>query len=95
MDQRPGRLILEGGTSETLSPPLPETSADLERLAASIQRAVQQETHGGIRNLQVTVTAKEILLFGCCTTYYLKQLAQHAAMSFAGRNEVINLIEVR
>jgi hypothetical protein len=95
MDQRPGRLLWKGAESAHLPPPLPETSAEMERLAASIHRAVQQETHGGIWNLRVAVTADEIVLFGYCTTYYLKQLAQHAAMSLAGRIVVINLIEVR
>lgn len=95
MDQYPGRMLLEGTWRAKPHLPFPETSAETERLAASIERAVQQNTRGGIHNLRVTVEANEIVLFGQCTTYYLKQLAQHAAMSLAGQSVVQNFIEVR
>lgn len=74
--------------------PLPETLADAERLAASIERAVQRETHGGVRNLSVEVSRYGVFLKGRCSTYYLKQLAQHAAMGMPGGNRLTNQIEV-
>ena len=74
--------------------PLPETLAEAERLAASIERAVQQETRGGVRNLSVEVHSNGIFLKGRCPTYYLKQLAQHAAMGMPGGDHLTNQIEV-
>jgi osmotically-inducible protein OsmY len=73
---------------------LPETVEEAERLAASIERAVQQETGRGVRNLRVEVSRSGVLLQGRCTTYHCKQLAQHAAMSMPGGDRVSNLIEV-
>ena len=74
--------------------PLPETLAEAERLAASIERAVRQETRGGVRNLCVEVNRYGIFLRGRCPTYYLKQLAQHAAMGIPGSDRLTNQIEV-
>lgn len=74
--------------------PLPETLAEAERLAASIERAVQQETRGGVRNLSVEIHPDGVFLKGRCRTYYLKQLAQHAAMAMPGGDRLTNQIEV-
>jgi osmotically-inducible protein OsmY len=73
---------------------LPETIEEAEQLAASIERAVQQETGRGVRNFSVEVNGDGILLQGRCTTYYCKQLAQHAAMGVPGSNRLTNRIEV-
>ncbi len=74
--------------------PLPETLAEAERLAASIERAVWRETAGGVRNLRVEVDREGITLSGRCRTYYTKQKAQHAAMAIPGGGPLTNLIEV-
>ncbi len=74
--------------------PLPETLAEAERLAASIERAVWQETAGGVRNLHVEVDDEGVRLTGRCRTYYTKQKAQHAAMAIPGGGQLTNLIEV-
>ena len=74
--------------------PLPETLAEAERLAASIERAVWRETGGSVRNLRVEVNRTGILLTGRCTTYYAKQKAQHAAMAVPGGGPLTNRIEV-
>mgnify|MGYP007094569225 CR=1 FL=1 len=95
MDPRDGRLLLDEATDGCLSPLLPQISAEMQSFADSIHQAVQEKTHRGIANLQVHLRANKIILAGRCTTYYLKQLAQHAAMTVCGRNFVIlNLIEV-
>jgi osmotically-inducible protein OsmY len=73
---------------------LPETEAEAEALAASIERAVQQHTGRGIRNLSVEVNRDGILLRGRCNTYYAKQLAQQAVMSMRGGGGLTNRIEV-
>ncbi|MCR4413799.1 MAG: BON domain-containing protein [Thermoguttaceae bacterium] len=81
-------------TSGMRKHPLPETLAEAEKLAASIERAVRIETGGGVRNLHVEVSRTRVLLDGRCTTFYTKQKAQHAAMVFSGGRELTNRIEV-
>lgn len=73
---------------------LPETLAEAEELAASIERAVQRETDHGVRELSVKVDEDGVLLRGRCESFYLKQLAQHAVMTMPGGNRLRNLIQV-
>jgi osmotically-inducible protein OsmY len=73
---------------------LPETLEEAERLAASIERAVHQETGHRVRNLSVEISREGVLLRGRCNTYHCKQLAQHAAMSMPGGERLTNSIEV-
>jgi GGDEF domain-containing protein len=73
---------------------LPETLEEAERLAASIERAVQRETDCGVADLTVEVGPEGIRLRGRCETYYTKQLAQHAAMQVRSEDQLINCIEV-
>jgi len=74
---------------------LPETLEEAEELAASIERAVQQETGHGVRNLSVFVDNDSVVLKGRCDSYYCKQLAQHIAMCLTTRGErLVNGIEV-
>jgi hypothetical protein len=73
---------------------LPETLEEAEELAASIERAVQQETGRGVDDLLVEVSPQGICLKGRCSTYYTKQLAQHAAMNIPGGDRLVNHIEV-
>ena len=74
--------------------PLPETVAEAEMLAARIERAVQQQTCGRIRDLRVEVSREGVLLSGRCPTYYCKQLAQTAAMEMPGNFRLTNELEV-
>jgi osmotically-inducible protein OsmY len=74
--------------------PLPETLADAERLAASIEQAVQRETSGGVKGLRVRVGRSGVRLEGHCDSFYCKQLAQHAAMGVSGDDRLTNQIEV-
>jgi hypothetical protein len=73
---------------------VPQTLAEAETLAASIERAVQQETAGGVANLSVIVRDDRVWLHGSCSSYYCKQLAQHAAMSVPSSLNLTNCIEV-
>ena len=75
--------------AKPLAPP-----RDAALLAARIERAVQQETGRSVRNLNVEVSREGVVLTGFCSTYYCKQLAQHAAMIVARTADVINSIEV-
>jgi hypothetical protein len=84
--------------AEPVSPELlglvPQTLAEAEALALSIERAVQEETAGGVANLSVTVRGNCIWLHGSCSSYYCKQLAQHAAMTVPAGVHLSNCIEV-
>lgn len=73
---------------------LPETLEEAEELAASIERAVQQETGHGVRNLSVVVGNDSVELKGHCDSYYCKQLAQHVAMCLSPGERLVNGIEV-
>ena len=81
-------------TGQDFADVLPETLEEAEELATSIEQAVQRETGRGVDDLTVEVSPQGILLKGRCTTYYTKQLAQHAAMSVPGGDRLINSIEV-
>jgi hypothetical protein len=72
----------------------PETVEEAELLAASIERAVQNETGHGVDHLTVEVSPQGILLRGHCETYYCKQLAQHAVMGMRAGDRLLNHIEV-
>jgi hypothetical protein len=73
---------------------VPQTLAEAEVMAASIEKAVQQETAGGVANLAVVVRGDRVWLHGSCSSYYCKQLAQHAAMTVPSGLRLTNCIEV-
>ncbi len=87
-------LKLRKSMRRKLEKVLPETLEEAEELAASIERAVQRETGRGVNDLTVEISPQGVLLRGRCTSYYTKQLAQHAAMSMPGGERLINSIEV-
>ena len=87
-------LIVRASMRRDFADVLPETLEEAEELAASIEKAVQRETGRGVANLTVEVSSQGIQLRGRCTTYYTKQLAQHAAMNIPGGDRLINSIEV-
>ncbi len=78
----------------SLNPPLVPESADLLSLASQINRSVDEQTGGGVRELAVEVEVNTIRLRGRCASFYCKQLAQHAAMRLCGEVAVVNEIEV-
>jgi hypothetical protein len=73
---------------------VPHTLVEAEKLALSIETAVQQETAGGVANLSVVIDKNHIWLHGSCSSYYCKQLAQHAAMAVPAVRNLTNCIEV-
>jgi hypothetical protein len=56
-----------------------------DSLGEEITRLVQSRTGGQIVGLNVSVTGTDVIISGRTTTYYLKQLATHAALDLAGR----------
>lgn len=70
-------------------------SDEQKRLLARIKRAVRRKTGGGVLDLDVEMNAETIRLRGRCTSFYCKQGAQQAAMSFlADGAQLQNEIEV-
>lgn len=82
------------GVSQELLALVPQTVVEADALAASIERAVQHETAGCIANLAVVVGEAGVSIHGSCSSYYQKQLAQHAAMTVPSGLTLNNCIEV-
>jgi hypothetical protein len=60
-------------------------SGAAESLENQITRLVQSRTGGRIRGLSVVVVDRDVIISGRTPTYYLKQLATHAALDLAGQ----------
>jgi hypothetical protein len=56
-----------------------------ESLGEQITRLVQSRTGGRIRGLNVEVIDRDVVISGRTSTYYVKQLATHAALDLAGQ----------
>lgn len=76
------------------NPQIVPQSADLLSLASRINRLIDEQTGGGVRELAVHVGMESVRLRGRCASFYCKQLAQHAAMQLSGDVAVVNEIEV-
>lgn len=70
--------------SEAMSEP------SVEQLEALVQRRLQ----GRVHDLRLLVGDQGLILQGQTSTYYAKQLAQHAAMEITGLAILANEIEV-
>jgi len=66
-----------------------------EELAVRIEQAIWREAGAGVRDLLVEVHRDRVFLWGKCSTFYIKQKAQHAAMSVSDTSQLTNRIEVR
>ena len=67
------------------------TEPSVEQLEALVQRRL----HGRVRDLRLLVGGQGLTLQGQTSTYYAKQLAQHAAIEITGLAILANEIEVR
>ncbi len=65
--------------------PVSIRSGTVESLEDQIMRLVQSRTGGRIHGLNVVVSGGEVIISGHTSTYYLKQLATHAALDLAGQ----------
>lgn len=71
------------------SAPAPDRSAIVQVAAALIRAG-----YYGLRELKVSEQGGAIVLEGRLSTYYMKQMAQEAAMAVDGVNRIENHIEV-
>lgn len=69
------------------------TAPPADQLEALIQRHLLGRIR--VRQLRVMVQEQALVLQGCVSTYYAKQLAQHAAMEVSGLPILANEIEVQ
>ena len=63
-------------------------------LEVAIRQRIESRLHGRVRNLRVCAAAGHVTLEGECTTFYTKQLAQHAAMGILDDEQLENAIVV-
>jgi osmotically-inducible protein OsmY len=71
-----------------------EQSQEDRCLAERVERALRATGYGPLRGIAVTVQARLVLLGGRVPSYYLKQVAQTAALAVAGARHVRNDLEV-
>ena len=64
------------------------------RLAESVERALRETGHLPLRAIQVSTYGRHVILQGRVPTYYLKQIAQTAALSVSGVEAICNDLEV-
>ncbi|MCC7475514.1 MAG: hypothetical protein IT425_08970 [Pirellulales bacterium] len=64
-------------------------------LEGLIHQRIQTRLLGRVRNLRVRVETDSVLLEGECSTFYTKQLAQHAAMGVLEHEHLENAIVVQ
>jgi hypothetical protein len=86
---RPPTAIASAGVVSALS-----MTAEDEKLASRIERAIRRGTGDKVRELKVEIRRDGIHLLGRCGTFYCKQLAQTAALALAGKSQVHNRIDV-
>ena len=63
-------------------------------LARKIEQAVRRGAGGRIHKLRVEIHRAKIVLHGFCSSFYAKQLAQHAAMPLVEQRKLENAVEV-
>lgn len=79
----------EAGTTE------PDGRAERHRqLAIAIRQRIESRLVGRVRELTVRIKGNTIVLEGKCSTYYTKQLAQHAALGVLEDEQLENAIAV-
>lgn len=71
-----------------------EVETDRQHLIPLILRRIETRLPGRIRQLAVCATENAIVLSGRCSTYYTKQVAQHAAMGVLEYEQLVNNIDV-
>jgi hypothetical protein len=63
-------------------------------LAIAIRQRIESRLVGRVRDLAVRVVGDTVVLEGKCSTYYTKQLAQHAALAILEHEQLENAIVV-
>ena len=72
----------------------PRRGTRLVALETEIQQRIESRLEGRVRNLAVRIEGDVVILSGECSTFYSKQLAQHAAMGILEDQQLENSISV-
>jgi osmotically-inducible protein OsmY len=80
-------------TAEKTDPLLAQGRED-RCLAECVERALRATGYGPLRDLRVTARERLIILAGRVPSYYLKQVAQAAALVVPGVHQVRNDLDV-
>jgi len=67
---------------------------DADKIAVEIESAVRDRLTGWVRDFQVVVRDRGIVLKGTTRSYYAKQMVQHASLSASRLPLVANEIQV-
>jgi hypothetical protein len=63
-------------------------------LAVAIRQRIESRLGGRVRDLAIRIRGETIVLEGRCSTFYTKQLAQHAALGVLDDEQLENAITV-
>ena len=63
-------------------------------LAECVERALRATGYGSLRGVEVTARERMVILKGRVPSYYLKQVAQAAALAVPGGHQIRNDLEV-
>jgi osmotically-inducible protein OsmY len=72
----------------------PAQCLDEPRLTERVESALRATGYGALRSIEVTVHSRLVILRGHVPTYYLKQVAQTAALAVPGEHHVRNDVTV-
>lgn len=91
--------LAESATAELESPgsataQICEPRVNPSAVTLAVERAIRRDTRHGVSDLAVQVRSDGVHLRGRCSTYYCKQLAQHAAATVVNGTRLHNEIEV-
>lgn len=88
-------LLLPSGTFvETSNSNAQTLLARRRHLAVAIRQRIESRLAGRVRDLAIRIVGKTVVLEGKCSTYYTKQLAQHAALGILEDEQLENSIVV-
>ena len=83
------------GTKSAVAVVAGDVQHELQRRRVTrIKRAIRRKTGGAISELTIALETDTLILRGHCTSFYHKQVAQHAAMDFLEGQSLLNDIEV-
>jgi hypothetical protein len=82
------------GAEEVVEAMAGHRGAEQQSLEMAIRQRIEQRLQGRVRNLSVRAYGDLVILEGECSTFYSKQLAQHAAMGVLEDEHLENAIVV-
>jgi len=94
-DAAPSAVSFSTEVEHSATDALAEAEPFDRELAAVIITRIESRLPGRICELTVYTTENAVILTGQCSTFYTKQVAQHAAMGVLEYEQLVNNIDVR